>query len=233
MTQQAANPLPDRAWAKWSTGAVVAIWLFAIAAGWWCLGTYAYSVNMPIGISPVAQWPADATISRGPDQSTLLLFVHPKCPCTQATLTELDRLLVSLKDSSVGLPQLVVVATVPPSADDSWRETATLQRAKLLPNAQLFVDRDGREAARFGATTSGFVMLFDPSGARQFAGGVTASRGHEGPNVGCDRLTAILRGEATKLSETPAFGCRLCLPEQELHHVLAEPVGHGETTNRS
>lgn len=233
MTEQAANPLPDRAWTNWSTGAVVAIWLVVIATGWWCLGTYAFSVNAPLGIGPVEHWPAETTVARQSDKPTLLLFLHPKCPCSQATLTELDQLLSSLKESAVGLPQLVVVATVPLAADDSWLDTATIQRAKLLPNAQLVVDPGGREAARFGATTSGFVMLFDKTGNRQFAGGVTAARGHEGPNIGCDRLTSILRGEATEFSETPAFGCRLCLPEHELAHQRVNPVNPDGATTRS
>ncbi len=227
MTEQLANPLPHRIWARWSGSAPIAVWLLAIAAGWWFLDDYAYSVNVPLDGGLAEHWPTQTTIARQPGNSTLLLFLHPKCPCSSATLTELDRLLAWLKQSSVRLPQLVVVSTVPHSADGSWFETATTQCAQLLPNADLFIDEGGREAARFGATTSGLVMLFDASGARQFAGGVTVSRGHEGPNIGCDCLAEILRGEATQYSELPAFGCRLCLPDDEFSNQRVTPAGQG------
>jgi len=233
MTEQLANPLPHCAWARWSSRALIVFWLLAIVAGWWCLNDYAFSVNTPLDIEPVEHWPAQTTIARPHGGSTLLLFLHPKCPCSQATLSELDRVLRSLQESSVRLPQVVVVSTVPVSADDSWFHTATAQRAKLLPGAQLIVDRGGHDAARFGATTSGYVMLFNETGDRTFAGGVTEARGHEGSNVGSDRLAEILRGEVAHFTEIPAFGCRLCLPEQETGGKRLEHVRNDGSTPRS
>jgi hypothetical protein len=53
-------------------------------------------------------------------------------------------------------------------------------------------DPDGEEAQRFGAATSGHVLLFDPAGELRFSGGITASRGHVGDNDGCDRLIRLL-----------------------------------------
>ena len=58
-------------------------------------------------------------------------------------------------------------------------------------------------------------MFFDGFGTRRFAGGITLSRGHEGPSAGCDRLAELLSGKLRKTIELPAFGCRLCLPEAE------------------
>jgi hypothetical protein len=233
MTEQLANPLPHCAWARLSSCALLASWLLVIAAGWWCLDDYAYSINAPLDVDPVEHWPLQSSIARQRGDSTLLLFLHPKCPCSQATLTELDRLLTSLEKSSVRVPRLVVVSTVPDSADESWLDSATTRRAELLPNAELFVDRGGRESDRFGATSSGLVMLFDETGGRQFAGGVTEARGHEGSNIGSDRLASILRGDASHFHEIPAFGCRLCLPEREASPERIEQAGHDGATPRT
>jgi hypothetical protein len=233
MTEPLANPLCRSARARWSSRALIVLWLVAIAAGWWCLADYSIAVNAPLDVAPVQYWPAQSTIARQHGESTLLLFLHPKCPCSQATLTELDRLLTSLKQSSVRLPQLVVVSTVPIPANDSWLHTATTQRAEQLPNAKLFVDPAGREASRFGAATSGLVMLFDQNGMRKFAGGVTEARGHEGSNVGSELLTEILRGERVDSHEIPAFGCRLCLPKSPMTRRPIEYTTHQAPVTRS
>jgi hypothetical protein len=111
-------------------------------------------------------------------------------------------------------PELIVDATVPETADTSWSDTDTMALAKKLDGARVFVDRDGVEAARFGATTSGTVMLFDASGIRLYAGGITGSRGHEGANAGRDCLEQLLRGSSHAARQIPTFGCRLCLPNE-------------------
>ena len=144
----------------------------------------------------------------------MLLFLHPKCPCSRATLHELERLLTSIGEQASRTLDLIVVATVPETVDDSWLNTDTVEQAKRLVNARLFIDRGGNEAARFGAATSGLVIFFNVAGSRQYAGGVTVARGHEGASVGGVYLTEILRGESAIAREMPAFGCRLCLPEQ-------------------
>ena len=70
------------------------------------------------------------------------------------------------------------------------------------PDAQIFIDRGGREAARFGATTSGMLMFFDAAGTRRYAGGITIARGHEGQSAGADALSALLprRSQSTRIS---------------------------------
>jgi hypothetical protein len=70
-------------------------------------------------------------------------------------------------------------------------------------------DRNGVEAARFGAETSGFVTLFDVSGHLLFRGGITASRGHAGDNVGADAIVSLVNGAPARHRQTPVFGCGL------------------------
>lgn len=143
----------------------------------------------------------------------MLLFVHPHCPCTRATIRELQRVLEGSQVTADELPDLTLVVTHPPGADADWLTSNTVEKALQLPRAQVFVDSVGTESARFGAVTSGTVMLFSPSHERVFAGGVTASRGHEGDNPGATMLRdQLLSKVGTSTVVMPAFGCRLCLP---------------------
>ncbi len=214
-------------------GAVVAVWFVVVAGAWWCVERYEFSVNEPLSHPAVTHWPAESALARSKHHPTLLLFLHPKCPCSRATVNELSRLLAVTKEAEMPAPDLLVVATVPPTADESWWDTKTVAQTEQITRATLFVDRGGREAARFGATTSGFVMLFDESGSRRYAGGITVSRGHEGPSAGGDRLAQLLRGDASQAREMPVFGCRLCLPEPDAGSELADHDPHDATQAES
>jgi hypothetical protein len=71
----------------------------------------------------------------------------------------------------------------------------------------------GQEAKLFGAKTSGDVLLFGANGKLIFAGGITASRGHEGDNPGADAMLKALgesrRNKVSTTTATPVFGCSL------------------------
>jgi hypothetical protein len=81
--------------------------------------------------------------------------------------------------------------------------------AKALPHARVHWDDGGKEAMRFGAATSGYVVLFNTGGSLLFRGGVTASRGHEGDNAGFDSLLVSLRSGVPARASSRVFGCGL------------------------
>jgi hypothetical protein len=220
-------PAPDSAGGRsretlWLALAIVA-WSAAIGMGWWTLSSYEFSREpSPRAAANVVHWPANSNLMRAAGRPTVLFFVHPRCPCTRASLAEMERAWVLDQKGTEQSPQLIVVATVPENGSEDWTTTATIERARTLPGAQIVMDRGGIEAERFGVVTSGTVMWFDAAGHRLYAGGVTASRGHEGDNAGRDALAQLLRGSQTPGRGLPAFGCRLCLPEPS-----------GPTANRS
>src|SRR5713101_1730239 len=43
--------------------------------------------------SPHANWPATCRLSLDCNRPTLLMFAHPRCPCTRASLGELELLM--------------------------------------------------------------------------------------------------------------------------------------------
>ncbi|HZH04228.1 MAG TPA: RedB protein, partial [Myxococcaceae bacterium] len=92
------------------------------------------------------------------------------------------------------------------------RDSELWARAEAIPGVRVREDKDRVEARRFGATTSGQVLLYGVDGGLAFAGGITGARGHEGPNAGADRLLALLRGKGAP-AQAPTFGCDLNDPQ--------------------
>ena len=70
-------------------------------------------------------------------------------------------------------------------------------------------DLDGVEAQRFGAATSGQAFLYNQAGALLFKGGITASRGHSGDNLGRDAVVDLVTSGVASVSAAPVFGCSL------------------------
>ncbi|QDV23157.1 hypothetical protein [Aureliella helgolandensis] len=180
------------------------------AIGVWSWGTR-YEFSSHADDSPVPQWPADARLTLAEDRPTLLFFMHPRCVCTRASIRQLEETLTGMGLTDQQQPQLTVVAAIPNETSEAWRDSASVRRIAALPRSEIIWDSGGREASRFGAKTSGAARLYRQDGVLLFAGGITASRGHEGDNLGCDRLRALLCNQVKMPQPSiPVFGCRLC-----------------------
>jgi hypothetical protein len=155
-----------------------------------------------------ARWPSGSRVTRNTDGATLVLFAHPRCPCTRASISELARLLARFPERLSAR----VVFLRPADAGAEWDETDLVRRAAAIPGATTVRDDDGAEAARFRALTSGAAVLYDRNGRLLFAGGLTASRGHEGDSAGLRRITSLLRTGHADRRDAPVFGCALQTP---------------------
>jgi len=119
------------------------------------------------------------------------MAVHPRCPCTRASLAELARLLAKGPRGSHLHFLVWRGATLP--AD--WEKDGVNEIAARFPAATIYVDDNGREAARFGTATSGPIWSFMARIAVCCsAAGITESRGHEGGNPSQDALLARSAG---------------------------------------
>jgi hypothetical protein len=151
-------------------------------------------------------WPAASTISRNTEHFTLVMLVHPRCPCTRASIGELAQLIARTKALPV---DTYVLFWKPKTGGADWGDTELRRSAAQIPGVHIVTDIDGREARLFGAETSGHTELFDPSGNRVFSGGITASRGHAGDNPGETAIESLIKSQSAKNNSTLVFGCSL------------------------
>lgn len=179
------------------------LWLSVAGVGAWGLMKYE---NTPgtVGETPLT-WPASSQIKRQPGHPTLIMFAHPHCPCSTASVGELNHLLTHCQ----GLADVHVLFIRPNNLPDSWTQTTLRKSAEAIPGVQVQLDPAGLESQRFGAESSGYVVLYSPEGQLLFSGGITGARGHAGDNAGENVVVDLLNGQPAQLTHTPIFGCSL------------------------
>lgn len=151
-----------------------------------------------------SNWPRSSRLSCDLDRPTLVLFLHPHCPCSRSTLHEFESLL-----REPDLVNAYVVFESPEESGSHWERGELWDRASSISGLKITVDRTGAEARRFGALTSGHVCLYGSDGRLQFSGGITPRRGHTGENSGHWCIQSYLAiGRATTLA-APVYGCPL------------------------
>jgi hypothetical protein len=162
--------------------------------------------STPGAVGLVAQsWRPVSAIQRATDRPTLVMFAHPHCPCTRASMGELAQIVAQLQ----GKVSVHVLFVTPKGAGDSWEQTDLRRSAAAIPDVTVATDVDGVEARRFGAKTSGHTLLFDQNDRLLFSGGITQSRGHAGGNVGESSIVSQVNNQPGARSETQVFGCSL------------------------
>jgi hypothetical protein len=190
----------------WIPGAIAAAWILLLVAGMGLLWRYKLTPGPPID-APEA-WLDGTRLPAVAGVPTLVMFVHPCCPCTRASLSELRGLLPGFE----GRLTACVVSFRPADPPPEWSESDVLGTLASVPGTRLVFDHDGREAARFGIRTSGHVLLYGARGELRFSGGISPSRGHVGENPGTRSLRAaiesVLAGERQAgIKRNPVFGC--------------------------
>jgi len=180
-------------WALCVAGGFIALWVHAAKQG--SLG------------GPLSHWPVESKLPRHTELPTLVVFIHPECPCSRATLDHL-RPLAEKADTSI-----VLVTMTPPSGEStSPRGVGCHQQIESLAKAPHVIridDVGGDEAKRFDVSTSGTCFLFTPDSRSVFQGGVTSGRGHRGANAGLRMMTDRIGDQSHSAAAHPVFGCSL------------------------
>ena len=188
-------------------GLCLAAWVLAVAAG--TKVTWDYQTTAAAPGEPARTWPAASRVPPpAGGRPTVVLVAHPQCPCTRATVLELSRLLSRLR----GRVSAHVLFYRPSEFPAGWERTDVWEAVERIPGVGVHVDVDGYEVARFGALTSGQVLLYDPRGRLRFSGGLTTVRGQVGESVGHHRIAAAVEGSNEGFVTTRVFGCRLAGP---------------------
>ena len=196
---------------------LTAAWLVAVVGVMVLLLNYSASPG-PTGAIP-HHWPAGSRISFDTSRPNLVMFAHPRCPCTRATLGELEILMARCQ----GRLDAQVWFITPPGADESWTDTALWRKASSIPGVTVHQDDGMAEARRFGAETSGQTLLYDGAGELLFQGGITVSRGHSGDNAGRNAVEAMLEQRFTREIQTPVFGCPLFAADCQQGEIACKP----------
>ena len=184
------------------------IWLVSVGAGLAILLAYERSPGAAATVP--SHWPAESGIERRPGAPVLLLFAHPHCPCSGASIEELDRIM-----ARTGTTVATRVLFIKPSGvAEDWQSTDLWRKAAAIRGVSVASDDGGREASLFGAATSGQAILYGADGQLLFSGGITGARGHAGDNPGRSAILALLNGGRATRSVTPVFGCSLRDPER-------------------
>lgn len=139
----------------------------------------------------------------------LVMFAHPHCVCTKASLTELRWLAQHCSERA----QIITLFVKPEGAPDDWLNSENFRLAQAISGATVQIDEHAALARKFGAMTSGHVFLIDREGRVLFSGGITQARGVEGDSDGRRAIYALT---TTTHHQTPAssvetnvFGCLL------------------------
>jgi hypothetical protein len=152
--------------------------------------------SWPVGLSDMVPRPG---------RFTLVMMLHPQCPCSRASLRELSQLMTRAGEKM----DAHILFVKPPGAPADWCDGDLWKQANDIPDVSVSIDNDGKDTLILGATTSGQVIVYDASGAIRFNGGITDGRGHEGDNIGLSSLLGLIRDGKTAVSTTPVYGCSL------------------------
>jgi hypothetical protein len=149
---------------------------------------------------------------KGENSQKIVVFAHPGCPCTRATLAELEEALTH-GPADTAATIVFVTAGLPEALVDG---SDTIAQAQQMNRVTVVIDSDANLAAQFGATISGEVFVFDAAGQRTFHGGITTGRGHRGRSSSRDHFEQAIRGQSDAANSTaqpavdcPVFGCTL------------------------
>ncbi len=205
--EKSFNPLRSFRWPR-AIDIAAAIWIFGVVAGIVLLARYS-SAPGPAA-EPPRSWPAIPGLPRQTSRPLLLMFVHPKCPCSSASINELARLTARCRDRM----DLIALFVVPPGCPPEWHKSALWENANAIPGLRVIDDQGGMLASAFGVTTSGHCLVYDAKSNLIFSGGITSGRGHEGDSPGQAIVTGIaLHSNAEVSHECATYGCPLTVNE--------------------
>ncbi|MEM8735696.1 MAG: RedB, partial [Planctomycetota bacterium] len=159
-----------------------------------------------VAASTLGELPAEA--------KTLLVFYHPRCPCTRSTARNLARFAASFRNAV----QIVAFGFQPNNTGSEWMDTDITRQFMSIEGCTVVPDLDAEMARSFDVHTSGHVLLYSHEGNLRFSGGITPSRGHEGESNSASQLVSLINSDelaSLTASQWPCFGCRI-YPDKEI-----------------
>ena len=181
------------------------VWLLVTGFGLWTLTALSFVPG--VSGDPNLTWPEASGLRRNVGGFTLVVVLHPECPCSQATLEEFDSIVAQCPDRL----SVQVICMPYDNLAEPVECSRNWGRAQRISGVTIVKDLHGAEVRRFAAETSGETRLYGPEGELLFHGGITASRGHVGDNPGQIAILDFVRhgAHARAPVSAPVFGCFL------------------------
>ncbi len=176
----------------------VFVWLNLILASIYYMSNYMFKESVESQAPSV--FPANNWVKLNTRKNNLVLFLHPHCPCSFATVNELKRVLAR---TDVDLS--VVFIDLDKSYDLSRQEL--FKQVSQIKAAKIIIDKNNVMTKAFKVYTSGTILAYNKDGGLIFQGGITAGRGEEGDNLAKNKLVQSLKCQ--KMSQAQVFGCSL------------------------
>lgn len=190
--------------------ALCGLWLAGLVAAIGAMSAYKATPGAAVP-QYIENWPTGSRLVRDSATPTLIMFAHPYCECTKASLTELRELMPRL-EGKVRSYILFAKSEGEPAAPRS--ENRIL--AESIRGVTILDDEAAREADRFGATTSGQIMLYDTGGRILFSGGIAPLPHYSGESPMIHSLVAAIESTsgggpmgARVQMPNAVFGCAL------------------------
>ena len=182
------------------------LWLLLVGIGFTVLMMYENTAGTTRQLIP--SWPGGGTIRPDWRQPTLVMFVHPQCPCSRASVSELSELMEKFSKQL----KTYVLFYKPSSFPYAWAKSDLWLTLQHTPGVTLVEDRDGIEAKRFHASISGQVFFYNKKQELLFSGGLTSTRGQIGYSAGRAFIERFITNEKRgQTTSTPVFGCPIIL----------------------
>src|SRR5438128_185850 len=99
--------------------------------------------------TPPSDLPASAPVQPAGGRATLVMFAHPNCPCSRASIGELAILMAHAREKL----DARVFFYRPIHEPSAWVRTDLWRSASSIPGVQVLEDPEGALARRFGAST--------------------------------------------------------------------------------
>lgn len=188
----------------------LAIWITGLSVGFY--GLWSYMGAPGVTGRPPLSWPKVSVLTHD-ERPTLVLFAHPKCPCSRASINELNRIMAKIGNKV----NYNIIFYRPPGFSIDEVKSDLWNMVTKLPFSKTIIDHEGKITQTFGAKTSGQVYLY-AGGTKDliFTGGITSSRGHEGDNLGSAAIVSYINESKRIEKKTNIYGCSLFKQQKKL-----------------
>jgi hypothetical protein len=184
----------------WIVAAVVSAWAVASTIGFGIVWTSEDNGERPMSVAVQRQILREAGMI--PGKVSVITVFHPRCPCSQAAVEELDHLA-----AEAPTVHLTVIFTFPRDGGPAWLDTSLVRSAKAIPRCHIIMDPDGKLGAALGAKQSGHTLVVDSDGRIAFTGGLTTGRVHSSGSPAATAALDLVDHLALAQLTSPVFGC--------------------------